>query len=744
MRSFEIALLELKRLVSARSFRMALGVVCLVPLLYGVLYLWAFWDPYQRLDRLPVALVVEDRPATVDGTTIHVGRDLISELRKSESFDWEVVDAQQAADGLGSGHYYMSLTVPRDFSSRLAHADSDHPRRAKLRVRANEGTNLLASQIGQRVFLEVQSSLSSVTSRKYLDRIFVGLGDARTGFERAGTGAGRLAGALGETSAGSRTLARGIGSADAGARSLHSGLSKLSSGASRLHSGAAQAADGAGRLAAGVRAAGSGARSVAAGSRSVATGSQSLADGLVQLTALSQTLVTSASSLSDGAAQVQGGVQSAAAKTGAAASAASRLSSGAAQVKQALATVAQAYPDVAADPTFQAALAGAGQVGGGAAQLAGELGAAGPQLQQLAGGAGQVAGGASRLAGGLGEYSAAVGRAATGAQKLSGGAAQLSGGAAELANGVTTAGTATAKLAAGTASLAAGSASLANGAATASSGSATLTVGLDQLAAGGSKLSAGLGRAASGGARLAGALDTGAAGIPAFTATARKTRARMMSAPIAVTTEREDPVPNYGTGFAPYFIPLALWVGALMAYFLVRPLGGRALASTLRDPYVALSGLWPGVVITWLQAIVMLIVLQVALGLDPVLPVALYAFTLVAALAFAAILQLLSAAFGTAGKFVAVVLLMLQLTSSAGTFPIQIVPRFFQVINPFLPMTYVVTGLRQAISGGDLRAVMVNAAILIGYAAAAVGLTILTAHRRRTWTMDRLKPVLSL
>ena len=74
MRSFEIALLELKRLVSARPFRLAVAVVCLVPLLYGVLYLWAFWDPYQRLDKLPVALVVEDRPAVADGTPVHVGQ----------------------------------------------------------------------------------------------------------------------------------------------------------------------------------------------------------------------------------------------------------------------------------------------------------------------------------------------------------------------------------------------------------------------------------------------------------------------------------------------------------------------------------------------------------------------------------------------------------------------------------------------------------------------------------------------
>jgi putative membrane protein len=744
MRSLEIALLELKRLVSARPFRLAVAVVCLVPLLYGVLYLWAFWNPYQRLDKLPVALVVEDRPAQAHGTTLHVGQDLIEELRKSETFDWRLVSAPQASHGLKDGEYSMALTVPRDFSARLAHADSDHPQRAKLIVQANEGTNLLATQIGARIFLEIRSSLSAVTSRKYIDHIFVGLGAARTGLARAGAGAGKLADALGGASSGSRTLARGIGSADAGARTLRAGLSKLSSGAARLHAGAADAASGAGKLAAGVRAASGGAHSVAAGSRAVAAGSQSLADGLVQLKSLSQTLASGASSLSGGAAQVQSGVESAASQTGEAADAAGRLSAGAAQIEQALAALSRQYPDVAGSQYYQAALAGAGQLSSGGSRLAAELGEGQSRLQDLAGGAAQVAGGAGKLADGLTSSAAAVDRASAGAQELSSGAAELSGGATWLAEGVGAASSATDRLAAGTSALSSASAHLAGGAYSARAGSASLTVGLDQLTAGGSILSAGLGKAAAGSRRLAGALDTGANGIPAFTRQARLARAKMMSEPIALTTQREDPVPNYGTGFAPYFIPLALWVGALMAYFLVRPLGGRALASTLRDPSVALSGLWPGVIITWLQAVVMLVVLQASLGLDPVQPAALYAFALITAFTFAAILQLLSAAFGTAGKFVAVVLLMLQLTSAAGTFPLQLVPRFFQVINPLLPMTYVVSGLRQAISGGDLHAVARNALVLLAFAAAAVGLTVLTAHRRRTWTMDRLKPALSL
>jgi len=744
MRSFEIALMELKRLVSARPFRLAVGVVCLVPLLYGVLYLWAFWDPYQRLDKLPVALVVEDRPAMSAGTTLHVGADLTKELKKSGSFDWEVVSAQEAAQGLQSGRYYMSLTVPRDFSARLAGADSAHPRRALLQVRANEASNLLASQIGARVFLELQSSLAQVTSQRYLDHVFVGLGNIRTGMARAGRGAGKLATALHGASSGSSALAGGLASAGSGASTLHSGLDALSAGAGRLQAGAAKAADGAGRLAAGVSAAGSGARSVAAGSRSVATGSQSLADGLVTLSALSGSLATSAQQLAAGATQVKDGAASAASQTADAAAAAGRVSGGASQVRQALAAFAQANPDAAKDPTFQAALAGAGQVSGGAAQLAAGLQAAGPQLAQLSGGAAQVAGGTKRLAGGLADYSAAVGRASSGASQLSSGASTLSSGAGTLAGGVSSAGTATKRLAAGVQTLASGSRQVAAGATQASSGSAALTVGLEKLAAGGATLRSGLSQAAAGGSRLARSLTNGVTGIPDFTPAGRRARAAMMSAPVAVQTQREHAVPNYGTGFAPYFIPLALWVGALMAYFLVRPLGGRALASTLPDPAVSLSGLWPALAITWLQAVVMLLVLQLALGLDPVKPLLLYGFTLVAALAFTAIMQLLSAALGTAGKFVAVVLLMLQLTSSAGTFPIQTVPRFFQVVNPFLPMTYVVTGLRQAISGGDTTRVLWCALILLGYAVGAIALTTLAARRRRRWTMDRLKPVLAL
>ena len=242
MRSFEIALLELKRLVSARPFRLAVGVVCLVPLLYGVLYLWAFWDPYQRLDRLPVALVVEDRPAMAAGTTLHVGADLTQQLRKSESFDWQVVSARGGR-----------ARPPERPLLHVAHRPARLQRAAGARRQPSPATRRAAGarQRGQqpprqpdrRTRLPRDPDVAragDVTAlrgprvrraRRHPLRRGARLARRRTAVDRAA-----------RASSGSSTLAGGLASADSGARTLHSGLSALSKGAGRLKTGAAKAA----------------------------------------------------------------------------------------------------------------------------------------------------------------------------------------------------------------------------------------------------------------------------------------------------------------------------------------------------------------------------------------------------------------------------------------------------------------------------------------------------------------------
>ena len=741
MRSLRIAGGELRRLVSARPFLGAAAVVCVVPLLYCILYLWAFWNPYARLDKLPVAVVNVDRSVRSNGQTLHVGSDLATELRKDRQLDWRFVSAGQAQAGLKSGRYYMVLTIPADFSSSVASASGSAPHAATLRLQQNEARNLLASQIGDRVFSELRAALSATTSKGYLSTLFSGVAEVKRGMTTAGGGATSLSVGLRSASSGSTTLRGGIASAASGTRTLSSGLTTLASGSSSLAGGATRLAGGADRLASGLGTAATGARSVSTGSAGLASGASRLAGGLSSLAGGATQLHGAATTLAGGAAQVHSGLTAAVGQTNSAAASAAQLEGGATQVQQMLAAYIAAHPDAADLGTLETAAGAAGQVSSGLSELHTGLSSGAAQLGELETGAARLDGGSSQLASSLATYDAAVLQARSGAVSVAGGASTLARGASSLQAGVSTTSAGAGRLAHSAHRLASGAGGVAAGAATARSGGAALVTGIDQLLLGSDRLTGGLLTATAGAGRLAHSLKAGAASVPAYSGHEATAHATAMSDPVRLQTARVHPVPNYGTGFAPYFIPLALWVGALMTYFIVRPLSGRALASTLPDWSVSLAGLWPGAAITALQAVALVVVLELALGLHPVQPALLMLFALVSAFAFTAILQFLSATFGTAGKFVAIVLLMLQLTSSGGTFPLQLNPRFFQVINPWLPMTYVVGGLRQAISGGDLHRLAVETLVLLGFAAAAICGTMVTTHRRRTWTMARLKPV---
>ncbi len=87
---------------------------------------------------------------------------------------------------------------------------------------------------------------------------------------------------------------------------------------------------------------------------------------------------------------------------------------------------------------------------------------------------------------------------------------------------------------------------------------------------------------------------------------------------------------------------------------------------------------------------------------------------------------------------------MLQLTSAAGTYPIETSPGFFQTISPWLPMSWVVSALRRLISGGDPTVIWQACGVLTLWTALGLALSVYAVHRGRTWSMRRLHPELSL
>ncbi len=282
------------------------------------------------------------------------------------------------------------------------------------------------------------------------------------------------------------------------------------------------------------------------------------------------------------------------------------------------------------------------------------------------------------------------------------------------------------------------------GLATARTGSAELNTGVGDLKKGATSLDSGMIRLGDGSATLAQGLTDGVDKIPDYDKKDRDARTGVMADPVQLASQSLHAAPNYGTGFAPYFIPLSLWVGAMVAYMLIQPLNRRALAAGAPAWRIAFAGWLPVAAIGLLQVAALMSVLHWGLGLQMAHAAGTIGFLALVTCCFGAIVQWLNARFGAAGRILVLAVLMLQLTSAGGTYPVQTSPGFFNAIHPYLPMSYIVEGLRRLITGGGLGPVWQGCAVLVAFTAGALALTAVSARRKQMWTLDRLHPELSL
>ncbi|MFE3287298.1 YhgE/Pip domain-containing protein, partial [Streptomyces sp. NPDC059233] len=260
MRSPKLAALELKRFGRGKLPRAALVALLLLPLLYGALYLWSFWDPYSRLDKVPVALVNSDKGATVDGKHIDAGGEITKKLHDSKTFDWREVSPEEAAKGLENGTYYLSLTMPADFSQKIASSSGQDPTTGALQVRTNDANNYIVGSISRTVFSEVRSAASANASRGFLDKIFVSFSDLHDKTAQAADGADKLKDGAGKAQEGAKEIAAGLdtveeknGELTGGLRKLNEASAKLAKGTKDVAAGTQQVADKVGGTASQVR-----------------------------------------------------------------------------------------------------------------------------------------------------------------------------------------------------------------------------------------------------------------------------------------------------------------------------------------------------------------------------------------------------------------------------------------------------------------------------------------------------------
>ena len=212
----------------------------------------------------------------------------------------------------------------------------------------------------------------------------------------------------------------------------------------------------------------------------------------------------------------------------------------------------------------------------------------------------------------------------------------------------------------------------------------------------------------------------------------------MMANPVQVENEKINEVPNYGTGFTPYFLSLGLFVGALLL----------SIVYPLREPSVVPSsgfnwflrkflGLFTiGVLQALISSGILLIGLKIEVQSVPLFIL----FSIITSLVFIALIQFLVTCFDDPGRFMAIIILILQLTTSAGTFPLELIPKALQPFNAMLPMTYSVSGFKAVVSSGDYGVMWQNAGILLAFSIVFMLLTLsyfVVMYKRKFATLNK-------
>jgi putative membrane protein len=430
-----------------------------------------------------------------------------------------------------------------------------------------------------------------------------------------------------------------------------------------------------------------GASDLADGADDLTDGAESLSDGL-------STLADGTGSASDGASQLSDGV--------------STYTDGVGQLSDGLTKLAKgdnALTDISTGVTDYTK--GVTKVSGGLDDLNDVIQAyptidaqTKAAMQQLTTGLGTISDSGPALRkgakDGISAIQSAITQSASGAKKLDGGSAALVTGASGLADGLS---------------------ELDSGATSASDGASTLATGAGKLA--------------DGAGTLADGLSDGAEQVPSMDDAESAASAEVVADPVTYTVTTDNAVTDVGQAVSTFFVPLGLWIGALAIFLVLRPATRRSLVSTAGNRRVVFSTLGRAAIVTAIQAVLLVALLHVAVGVDWSLLPATLPFALLVAVAFTAFHHLLSIWLGRGGLVVSLFVLALQLAATGGIYPIELVAPPFQAVSPFLPLTWAVAGLQGIIVGGSTPAVLGAVALLAGLAVVSVLLSLVAIRRSR-------------
>ncbi len=639
---------EWQHLFKNKILLLSMAVISFIPIMYSGFFLGSIWDPYGQVKNLPVAFVNEDKGAQLNGQTVNIGQSVEQKLKNNHDLGWEFVNKQQADDGVNSGHFYAVVTVPTDFSAKAASITAAQPQQAVIRYTTTPAKNYIGSLVSNQAAEKVKTSVAEQITQAYAKGVLENIGKLGDGLETAAGGAAKLHGGLTQLQAGAQTYTGGVRQLAVNQRAMANGLARLGDGLRQLQAGLGQLSNG------------------------LPSESQvaQLTNGMKQLQAGLNQLNASVHNPSPILASQQNKVQSEALVL-------------AQTMQTSLADLA------AAGGTLQS-------LGANAANSGGSTTITLPQISQLSQALNKTQTISVQAAALLKDLqiltqslSTQQAQLQTGVSTLNNGVNQLAPNAITALNGYNSVRAANNQLLAGSSSLTnglaqaqTGSQQLANGARLLDSRSSILTNGASQLAGGADTLAVKLADAS----RQLKIQPTGAA------------TQQQMASPVKSETTKQGDVPNYGYALAPYVLSLSLFVGALavnIIYPIRKTFAEQENAFRWWLAKASVTGM-----AAFVQATILMLIMVYCLGLVSDHPVNFIGAIYLTSFVYMSIVSLLVIVLDNPGRFLAMVLLVLQLGSSEGTFPIQTANGFFQAVNPLVPMTYSIRALRQAISGG--------------------------------------------
>ncbi|HER5552180.1 TPA: YhgE/Pip domain-containing protein [Streptococcus pyogenes] len=753
---------ELKTLIKNPKLMITMIGVALVPALYNLSFLGSMWDPYGRVNDLPIAVVNHDKPAKRADKSLTIGNDMVDKMSKSKDLEYHFVSAKQAQEGLKEGDYYMVITLPEDLSQRAATLLNPEPQKLTIRYQTSKGHGMVAAKMGETAMAKLKESVSQNITKTYTSAVFSSMTDLQSGLKEASAGSQTLASGAKTAQAGSQTLSTNLAALTGASQQFQQGTGRLTSGLTTYTDGVNQVKNGLGTLSTDIP-------NYLNGVSRLSQGASQLNQGLSQLTqatTLSDEKAKGIQSLIVGLPVLNQGIQ----QLNTELSTLQPPNLNADELGNSLGAIAQAAKQVIAEETAAqneelSALQATSVYQSLTAEQQGELAAAlsqsdksqtvsaaqtilssvqtlstslqslsqedqSKQLEQLKEAVAQIANQSNQALPGA---SSALTELSTGLAKVNGslnqqvlpGSNQLTTGLAQLNRYNTAIGSGVIKLSEGANALSSKSGELLDGSHQLSEGATKLADGSSQLSQGGHQLTSGLTELSTGLSTLNASLAKASQQLSLVSVTDKNAKA--VAKPLVLNEKDKDGVKTNGIGMAPYMIAVSLMVVALSTNVIfANSLSGRPVKDKwdwAKQKFV-INGF-----ISTMGSIVLYLAIQL-LGFEARYGMETLGFIMLSGWTFMALVTALVGWDDRYGSFASLVMLLLQVGSSGGSYPIELSGAFFQKLHPFLPMTYVVSGLRQTISLSGHIGVEVK--VLTGFLLAFMVLALLIYRPKKT------------